>query len=368
LRAFAETPELINRASDNLAHRSKSVSTLSKLNYAKPWYSLEKFVRRLRDEEPSVLLTTTYQPTEIMEEAVEQHLVKNLPTAYIQTDYGRNHYLARVVPGGNSIDKVFGPTAAYIQTAEQLGVRGGKLVRSGMPISPAVRKTLNAAQIAQLRSHIGLVEGVPTIFLGGGSFGLGKFGEMLDSISKSFNGREVQVVVATGRNKNAPAQVEALRAKLPNNVKVLPLGFTPDMAMYQKYLADVVVTKAGGLTTTELTYMRKNMVLIRPAVNFERANLRWFVSRRLALSAELSGIGEAARRFIDDQQLVRTIRAAQDNEMKDYHPEKIAQWSQRAVERQNARAITKPYFADERTVVTHNPTGRLHGTCEGLFH
>ena len=95
----------------------------------------------------------------------------------------------------------------------------------------------------------------------GGSFGAGNIKETLDELLSI--DRDFQVIVITGRNENLKEKLEKKLAihEDCNDKNILVLGFTNKM---NDLLAsvDVLVSKPGGLTTTEA--LLKDLPMIIP--------------------------------------------------------------------------------------------------------
>lgn len=346
LKAFTNDPESLNRQYDAYVMRARRAKSISHLDFAQ-WFSREKFLKALDAAQPDVLVSVYYHPNEMLQRLYEEQLIENLPILYIATDYGRDSYLTRLQPKATAITKSVGPEPGWVVDAVRRGVNPRKLASWGMPFNPAAYRQLTPSQVDQLRSRIGLETGRWTIFLGGGSFGVGRYDKLVESLQRSFAQDRAQIVVATGKSQQNFEAVRELAEHSPENIKIVPLAYDPELPMIQKYLADVVITKAGGLTTTELTYMRKNVVLIDPAVNMERANRKFFVENGLALAADVDHLGDAAKRFLTDEKLHITVRMAQDAMMANYHPERVGLWIADQIRKQERGLKPKPSISDE---------------------
>lgn len=136
------------------------------------------------------------------------------------------------------------------------GVNPNKVKAFGIPVE---KSFLSHRDKEAVLSELGLSPNKLTVLLMGGSFGAGNIKATLDELI-SIN-RDFQIIVITGRN-------ESLREKLEKNLvlhhhdkDIVVLGFTNKM---NDLLAsvDVLVSKPGGLTTTES--LLKNLPMIVP--------------------------------------------------------------------------------------------------------
>src|SRR5207248_916278 len=99
----------------------------------------------------------------------------------------------------------------------------------------------------------------PVLLQLAGGFGVGP-------IEKIFRGllaveRPIELVVVTGRNAQAKGQLSAIEAPARHRVKIL--GFTDQMDELM-CAADIVVSKPGGLTTSETLARGCAMVIVDP--------------------------------------------------------------------------------------------------------
>ena len=119
------------------------------------------------------------------------------------------------------------------------------------------------------------------LLFGGGEFGLGR--EQTLKILKSFitHSQKHQIVAISGKNEKMKESFEKLVEELQaeNIVKVLP--YTTQVPELMS-IADFVVTKPGGLTSTESLASGLPMVLINPIPGQEEENAKFL---------ENSGVG-----------------------------------------------------------------------------
>ena len=132
----------------------------------------------------------------------------------------------------------------------------GDVTVSGIPIHPAFSQPKDRA--ACLASH-GLAGDRPIVLQLSGGFGVGP-------IEKIFRGLlevevPLEVVVVTGRNEAVKAQLEQIAA--PDRHRTKMLGFT-DKIDELMAVADIVLSKPGGLTTSEVLASGAAMAVVNP--------------------------------------------------------------------------------------------------------
>ena len=138
------------------------------------------------------------------------------------------------------------------------GVNPDKVKTFGIPVE---KSFLSNRDRNTVLSEFGLDPNKFTVLLMGGSFGAGNIKETLDELL-SIN-RDFQIIVIAGRNESLKDKLQKRLDIVDHNFNknVLILGFTNKM---NDLLAsvDILVSKPGGLTTTEA--LLKNLPMIVP--------------------------------------------------------------------------------------------------------
>lgn len=125
------------------------------------------------------------------------------------------------------------------------GVESNKVKSFGIPVE---KSFLSHRDRETVLNELGLSPDKLTVLLMGGSFGAGNIKETLSELLEI--DRDFQILVITGRNENLKEKIDKSLATHIHNKNVKVLGFTNQM---NDILAsvDVLVSKPGGLTTTE---------------------------------------------------------------------------------------------------------------------
>ncbi|MGL5329875.1 MAG: MGDG synthase family glycosyltransferase [Peptostreptococcaceae bacterium] len=158
------------------------------------------------------------------------------------------------------------------------GVNPEKVKTFGIPVE---KSFLSNRDRATVLSEFGLDPNVFTVLLMGGSFGAGNIKETLEELLNIE--RDFQVIVITGRNEHLKEKLEKkLDTHDINNKKILVLGFTNKM---NDLLAsvDILVSKPGGLTTTEALLKELPMIIPYYIPGQEEENLDFLSNCGVAL-------------------------------------------------------------------------------------
>lgn len=120
------------------------------------------------------------------------------------------------------------------------------------------------------------------LFFGGGEFGLGKSQtvEILESLAKSKE--DVQVIAISGRNEKMMEKFEEIVKKYNKNDSIKVLSFT-DKVPELMSISNLVITKPGGLTTSESLVSKLPIIVINPIPGQEEENAEFLENHGCAI-------------------------------------------------------------------------------------
>ena len=166
-----------------------------------------------------------------------------------------------------------------------LGVAAKKITVTGIPVDLHFGQPKDKEEI---RRKLGLRNGVLTVLVATGSFGIGPIEEILASLTG------FQVLVVCGHNKNLYARLSGREKGL---VKILGLVDNMDELMA---VADVMVTKPGGLSISEALVMGLPMIFFSAIPGQEENNVKVLQEH---------GVGFDSRQVSDIVAVLRRLQA-----------------------------------------------------------
>jgi processive 1,2-diacylglycerol beta-glucosyltransferase len=168
------------------------------------------------------------------------------------------------------------PTAAVASGMAKQGVNRGSIRVTGIPVDPvfAAPPEREAA-----RKQLGTPPGRRVVLLLGGGLGMGPVAEIVAALASRAD-LPVALEVVCGKNAELKAEVEALAPKLKAPTRVH--GFVNTIPALMA-AADLVVTKPGGLTTSECLAIGRPMLLFEAMPGQEKGNADYFVGAGAAL-------------------------------------------------------------------------------------
>jgi processive 1,2-diacylglycerol beta-glucosyltransferase len=173
------------------------------------------------------------------------------------------------------------------------GVPADTIQETGIPIHPVFSSPLSAQDA---RTAQKLASDTPVILLLSGGFGLGPVEKIYAALAAIE--RPIQLIAVCGKNDKLKAKLEAI--KPPPRHRTTILGFTTEMDRWLA-AADLVVTKPGGLTTSECLARGAAMVIMNPIPGQESRNSDWLLERGAAVKVNsLATLGWKVSRLLDD--------------------------------------------------------------------
>lgn len=254
----------------NLREAEAAARLLSNLGYPR--------LRNLAQAEaPDAIVSTNIWPTLVLARAKRRHL-QQTPLVNCFTDYVlQTLYMAHGVSWHVSANEQL--TATFLASHRRIRQ---PIYPFGIPIRPifATRHTRRKA-----RAMLGLPQETRVAVVMGGGLGLGHLFQACDVLTSKAFPAPVTVVALCGDNADVLGQVSALAAARSPNHTIIPVGWTDEIPAYMEG-ADLLVTKAGGVTLAEAAAVGVPLVLFQPLPGQEAVNVRFLTQRRAALAAE----------------------------------------------------------------------------------
>ena len=189
-------------------------------------------------------------------------------------------------------------------TKARLIARGAvaeQVVATGIPISAKFSTKPDAKAV---RKTLGLRDDQPVLLVLSGGFGMGPIEEILgelDNLQRSF-----QTVVVTGRNEDLRRELAARDRKHPTHV----LGYASNMHELMAG-ADLIITKPGGLTSSEALALGKPLVILNPIPGQEAANSDFLLERGAATKVNrVEDLPYRLEQLLGSKKLAQMSRAA----------------------------------------------------------
>jgi len=149
------------------------------------------------------------------------------------------------------------------------GISKSKIFATGIPLSNRFLEHYNKKEILD---ELKLQQGKKRVlFFAGGEFGIGKNTtlQILKTFAEHFH--NIQIIAIAGRNKNMKEKFEELVESTSREDSIKILEYTNKVPELMS-ISDLVVTKPGGLTTTESLASGLPIIVINPIPGQEEEN------------------------------------------------------------------------------------------------
>lgn len=199
-------------------------------------------------------------------------LLNDIPCYFIATDYTCSPFVDETALDGYCI-----PHASLAEEFAGKGIPREKLLSTGIPV--AARYSTRIPR-AEAREALSLPAGGRVLLLMTGSMGAGRTEEIAAAIVPQLTVRD-RLLCLCGNN-------EKLRQALLSDHRVDPrvviMGYTDRVSLLMD-AADLLLTKAGGLTSTEAAVKGIPLLLTESVAGCEAHNVTFFTAQGIAIAA-----------------------------------------------------------------------------------
>jgi processive 1,2-diacylglycerol beta-glucosyltransferase len=236
--------------------RKGLVKQFDNLNY-------RRYLHRLSELRPDAIICTHFLPYI----SVSSELRKNNITAPIfavTTDFDVHQLWIDDI-----IDRYF---VFHEESAWQLQskhVPADKIKITGIPVMPEFRVKEESKPV---RKRFGLNSNYFTLLVLSGGFGIGKIKEIAEQVASTLNSfpkRKFNLIIVCGKNESARIKLQEMC--FPKNVDPKIFGFVTNIHELMD-ASDILISKAGGLTSSEAMAKSLPMLIIDPIPGQESRN------------------------------------------------------------------------------------------------
>ncbi len=182
------------------------------------------------------------------------------------------------------------PSEKLIPRFTQKGISKDILLPIGIPV---------ASSFFDVKKTMDLPADKDIILLTSGSMG---FGKMKECVLKLLDTVDAYLIVICGSNAVLKENLEKI-----DNKNLIVKGFVSNMNEYIS-IASIVIAKPGGLTSTEITSMRKPFIIMMPIPGVEDYNARFFEENGMAVRAKtIDDVAINAKKILEDKLLQESM-------------------------------------------------------------
>jgi processive 1,2-diacylglycerol beta-glucosyltransferase len=248
---------------------------------------LARFVRRMTNafhcrafsklvlaEKPDLVVTTHFLPNEIITHLKKRHGCRSYLATCI-TDYHPHRFWRDA-----GVDLYFIPNRDLAEPLGKMGIDQRKVRDTGIPIMP---QFINELLQQEARAKLDLKDRF-TLLITSGGFGVGPVKELvmeLEALDQS-----IQVLVICGNNPKLQDELNAMVKRSRHRFYIY--GYIDNMDELMA-ASDIMISKSGGLTTTEAMARAVPLIVLYPIPGQEMSNCRFLLEHDAGLLAGSPG-------------------------------------------------------------------------------
>lgn len=175
-----------------------------------------------------------------------------------------------------------------------------KILPLGIPVARDYREEY---KIEECKKELKLEIDKKYVLVLTGSMGFGSVLQMVEELVKNI--KNVAFIVSCGNNTKL---LKNLKNKYgENNKSVIPLPYTNVLSKYMKS-SEIVLSKPGGLTTTEIATLRKPLIHTMPIPGCENYNANFFSNRNMSIQCTtIKEVVDNTKKLLEDLQLQKEM-------------------------------------------------------------
>ena len=268
LQVITNTPEIWDYLYDNAEFR-KRTAHFRKLIHKFNSIKLKKLIEQ---ERPDAIVCTQAFPCGSISDFKKTENVA-IPLIGVVTDFAAHSYWLY-----DNVDMYAVPTVEVRASLVDHGIERDRVKVLGIPINPAFTEHYDKVES---RVRFGLAPDLPVVLIMGGGQGLGPIKDIVRELEKTH--ASFQVVVVTGINRILKRSLERRVSGCAKPLTVL--GYVDNMPDLMS-AADMLITKPGGLSTTEALALGLPLLIVQPLPGQETKNAQFLMRKRAALIAD----------------------------------------------------------------------------------
>lgn len=295
--------DLINKAPDVLRYFYNLMDEPRDCSHPSRWdrervflekLGLSRFLRLLR-RPWDLIINTHFLPGEIIAQ-LKRAGQMDVPQVTVTTDIETTHMW--ITEPCEHYTTATHESALFLQ---RQGVAAERTSVHGIPIDPVFTE---AKSKAECRRRHGLAQDRPVVLQLAGGQGVGRIGELYRALLAV--DQPLHIAVVTGRNEKAREHL--LRLAPPSQHHATILGYTTKIDELMR-AADLIVSKPGGLTTSEALAAGTPLVIVDPVPGQEERNSDWLLEAGAAVKVNhLLTLNDKITALLSDRDRLEHLR------------------------------------------------------------
>lgn len=243
----------------------------------------KKVLNYIKDNNYDLVICTHLYPALCMTKIKKKYYI---PLINVATDYECIPFWDETRP-----DDFIIPSELLVDSFVKKRVDKDVLKPLGIPVSTTFKNKTN---------ELDLPNDKPKVLITSGSMGFGKMNNIVKLILNEIT--DIYLVVVCGNNKELYNSLKSIK-----NDNLIIVGFTDKMSEYM-HKSDIIITKPGGLTTTEVATVHKPLIHMMPIPGAENYNAKFYSDNKMSLCAnDENEIVESIKKLLTDKKLAKEL-------------------------------------------------------------
>lgn len=196
----------------------------------------------------------------------------DMPLIAVLTDYIPHSYWVY-----DSVSYYITPSEEVAERLMKKGVPAGKIKSLGIPFDPKFNEEVSKAEVMR---KLNLNQDIPALLIMGGGQGLGPIKTIVKSLEKVEG--DLQELIVTGTNKKLYNSLIRIK-NYKKNIHVF--GFVDNINELMS-ISSIIITKPGGVTTSEALAKRIPMIIVKPIPGQEESNTVYLTEKEAAVKID----------------------------------------------------------------------------------
>ncbi len=261
-----------------------------------------KLLKLLREKQPDLIISTHPFGSQMCSYLKRKGKI-HAKIATIMTDFAPHD---QWLVGSDFTDYYFVAHEHMKHYLIQKGIPFEHIFATGIPLSNRFLKSYNKEKILK---ELNLDSRKKTIlFFGGGEFGLGKTRtiEIFENFVRYCS--DMQMIAIAGKNEKMKNAFDKIISKYHRENSIALFEYTSQVPEFMS-VSDLVVTKPGGLTTTESLASELPMVIINPIPGQEEENAEFLVENGIAIWIKKEdNVAEILKNLFSNPETLETMK------------------------------------------------------------
>lgn len=263
-----------------------------KTKFKSPVYALNslnknKLYQYIQENEYDYIVTTHLFAAEALTAIKKEHPIHFMAIA---TDYVSIPFWEETNP-----DYLVIPNKELEQDFINRGIDKEKLLPFGIPVEKAFRQELEQNEC---KKEVNLETNKRYVLILNGSMGFGSVMQIVEKLLKEI--KEVAFIICCGNNEKL---LNNIKNAYRGNDRVIPLPFTDKISLYMQS-SELILSKPGGLSTTELAMLNKPFIHTMPIPGCENYNANFFSERKMSIKCStIEEIVKSTKELLENKNL-----------------------------------------------------------------